>query len=100
MLEIALDAADIQTAGLEVPQRFLAETIVSDAAGDDAGIAHHRGDVGEVCGGAAELFAAGEKIPEELAEADDDGTRHGRRGGHGRGHRTATRKQMKEHSQE
>ena len=77
MRKIALNAIDVQAAGLEMPKRFLAETIIADAAGDDAGIAEQRGDVREICGSAAELFTAGEKIPEEFAEADDDGARGG-----------------------
>src|SRR6202158_5610169 len=59
MRKIALNAIDVQAAGLEMPESFLAEAIVADAAGDDAGIAGECGGVGKVCRGAPELFAAG-----------------------------------------
>jgi hypothetical protein len=39
MRKITLNAIDVQAAGLEMPESFLAEAIVADAAGDDAGIA-------------------------------------------------------------
>jgi len=39
MRKVALNAIDVQAAGLEMPEGFLAEAIVADAAGDDAGIA-------------------------------------------------------------
>ena len=80
--EVALDAVHIEAAGFEVPESFLAETIISDAAGNDAGIAEERCDVSEIGGSAAELFASWEKIPQEFAEADDDGARNWGAGAH------------------
>jgi len=67
MSKIALHAANVETAGLEMPERFLTEAIIANPAGDDSGIAEQRGDVGEIRGSATELFAAGEKIPEKFA---------------------------------
>ena len=80
---IALDAADIEAVGFEVPERFLTEAIIADTAGDDAGVTEESSDVGEIGGSAAELFAFGEKIPEEFAEAYDDGAGSFEGSGHG-----------------
>ena len=80
---IALDAADIEAIGFEVPERFLAESIIADTAGDDAGVTEESSDVGEIGGSAAQLFAFGEKIPKEFAEAYDDGAGSFSGSGHG-----------------
>ena len=82
MNEIALDAIDVEAAGFEMPESFLTEAIVTDAAGDDAGVAEDRGDVGEIGWSAAKLLAGGEKIPEKFAESDDDGARGWGAGAH------------------
>src|SRR5215467_663256 len=77
VLRVALDVVDVEAVGFEVPERLLPQVIVADAAGDHGAIAQQSSDVGEVCGSAAKLLAAREKIPEKFAEADDDGARRG-----------------------
>jgi hypothetical protein len=84
MSQVTLNTADVKPAGLEMPKRFLTEAIVTNTAGNDAGIAEQRRDVCEIRGSAAELFALREKVPEKFTEADYDGARS-LRGRHGSG---------------
>jgi hypothetical protein len=56
--------------------------IIRTAAYSNAAITEHRGDVGEIGGSTTELFAGWEKVPEEFAEADDDGARDWRASAH------------------
>jgi len=50
MSQVTLNTADVKPAGLEMPKRFLTEAIVTDTAGNDAGIAEQRRDVCEIRG--------------------------------------------------
>ena len=84
MRQVALNAADVEATRFEMPECFLTEAVVTDPAGNDAGIAEQRRDVCEIRGSAAELFALREKVPEKFTEADYDGARS-LRGRHGSG---------------
>ena len=57
MSQVTLNTADVKPAGLEMPERFLTEAVITDTAGHDAGIAEQRRDVREIRGSATELFA-------------------------------------------
>src|SRR5689334_19132941 len=75
MLRVTLDVTDVKTVRFEMPERLLAEAVIADAAGDDGAVAEQCGDVREICGRAAELFAFCKEIPEKFAQSDHQGPR-------------------------